>query len=128
MMYTSNYLFSSIILLAGSGFYLYKLVKIESEKSTEKNKKLYKHLNHMEKSLTIIIVFILIGFLYLITVVNPRPIVFEFIMGSLALIHAFRGYFEWKYSVQTNRHKASLLTSGFFVFLLGFSVLRSFLF
>jgi len=38
MMYTSNYLFSSIILLAGSGFYLYKLVKIESEKSTEKTK------------------------------------------------------------------------------------------
>lgn len=127
-MYIVEFASSLIVLFIGIGFYLYKISKTKKNNYIEANIKLYRHLNTIDKLAVIIISLFLIGILYFITYVNPQPYLIEFIFGVGALAYELRAYFEWKYEEKSNRHKLSILNSGFLLFMLIFWRIRSVIF
>lgn len=126
-MYIVNYVGSIIVLFIGFGFYINKLVKIKRNNDIEDKVKLYKHLTIRDKSVMAIIVLVLLGILYGITFVSPQPYLFEFVLGSGGVLQGLRAYLEWKYEQKSNRHKISILNSGFLLFLFVLFGLRAIL-
>ena len=127
-MYIVNYVGSIIVLFIGFGFYINKLVKIKRNNDIEDKVKLYKHLTIRDKSVMAIIVLVLLGILYGITFVSSQPYLFEFVLGSGGVLQGLRAYLEWKYEQQSNRHKISILNSGFLLFLFVLFGLRAILY
>ena len=119
-MYIVEFASSLIVLILGICFYLYKISKTKKNNNIEDKIKLYKHLKTIDKLAVVIISLFLIGVLYFITIINPQPYLVEFIFGVGALAHGLRAYFEWKYEKKSNRHKLSVLNSGFLLFMLIF--------